>query len=153
VSHATRELAPLVLDAGSTVLGGALAALADRVLLVARPSIEPALGAVGVDCLARLGHAPLLVLNRAEPSAGATGADGSGADGSDAAESDADGSDASRRAAWLRLGVHLMPESRMGAQLAAGGREARGELGRAVAELADLCLLPDYERPPAGEGS
>jgi hypothetical protein len=160
VSHATRELAPLVLDAGSAVLGGALAALADRVLLVARPSIEPALGAVGADCLARLGHAPLLVLNRAEPSAGATGADGSGADGSDASESDGPdgsdgpgGSDASRRAAWLRLGVHLMPESRMGAQLAAGGREARGELGRAVAELADLCVLPDYERPPAGEGS
>jgi hypothetical protein len=36
-----------------------------------------------------------------------------------------------------------MPESRMGAQLAAGGREARGELGRAVGELADLCVLPD----------
>jgi hypothetical protein len=27
----------------------------------------------------------------------------------------------------------------MGAQLALGGREARGELGRAVARLADLC--------------
>jgi hypothetical protein len=158
VSQATRELAPLVLDAGSAVLGGALAALADRVLLVARPSIEPALGEVGADCLARLGHAPLLVLNRAEPGSGTADADGSGADGSDVAASDgdpadADGSDASRRAAWLRLGVHLMPESRMGAQLAAGGREARGELGRAVAELADLCVLPDYERPPAGEGS
>jgi hypothetical protein len=158
VSQATRALAPLVLDAGSAVLGGALAALADRVLLVARPSIEPALGGVGADCLARLGHAPLLVLNRAEPGSGTVDADGSGADGSDVAASegdaaDADGSDASRRAAWLRLGVHLMPESRMGAQLAAGGREARGELGRAVAELADLCVLPDYERPPAGEGS
>jgi hypothetical protein len=158
VSQATRELAPLVLDAGSAVLGGALAALADRVLLVARPSIEPALGEVGADCLARLGHAPLLVLNRAEPGSGTADADGSRADGPDVAASDgdaadADGSDASRRAAWLRLGVHLMPESRMGAQLAAGGREARGELGRAVAELADLCVLPDYERPPAGEGS
>jgi len=86
------------------------------------------------------------VLNRAETGAGAAGASESDADGSDR-------SDASRRAAWLRLGVHLMPESRMGAQLAAGGREARGELGRAVAELADLCVLPDSERPPAGEGS
>jgi hypothetical protein len=153
VSQATRELAPLVLDAGSAVLGGALAALADRVLLVARPSIEPALGGVGADCLARLGHAPLLVLNRAEPSAGPADADAADPDGSGADGSGTDRSDASRRAAWLRLGVHLMPESRMGAQLAAGGREARGELGRAVAELADLCVLPDYERPPAGEGS
>jgi len=160
VSQATRELAPLVLDAGSAVLGGAPAALADRVLLVARPSTEPALGGVGADCLARLGHAPLLVLNRAEPGAGAaeagrSGADGSHADGFDASDGSggSGGSDASRRAAWLRLGVHLMPESRMGVQLAAAGREARGELGRAVAELADLCFLPDYERPPAGEGS
>ena len=143
VSQVTRELAPLVLDAGSAVLGGALAALADRVLLVARPSIEPALGGVGADCLARLGHAPLLVLNRAEPVA----------DAADAGGSESDGADASRRASWLRLGVHRVPESRMGAQLAAGGRVARGELGRAVAELADLCVLPDYERPPAGEGS
>jgi len=32
-----------------------------------------------------------------------------------------------------------LPNSPLGAQLALGGREARGELGRAVAELADLC--------------
>ena len=31
-----------------------------------------------------------------------------------------------------------LPETRMGAQLAFAGREARGELGRAVARLADL---------------
>ena len=31
-----------------------------------------------------------------------------------------------------------LPRSRMGAQLALGGREPRGELGRAVARLADL---------------
>jgi hypothetical protein len=158
VSQATRELAPLVLDAGSAVLGGALAALSDRVLLVARPSIEPALGEVGAGCLARLGHAPLLVLNRAEPGADAAGGDAADADapGADAPGADGSGAnaaDASRRAAWLRLGVHLMPESRMGAQLAAGGREARGDLGRAVAELADLCVLPESERPPAGEGN
>jgi hypothetical protein len=30
----------------------------------------------------------------------------------------------------------------MGAQLALGGRETRGELGRAVAELADMCEVP-----------
>lgn len=121
VSEATRELSPLVLDGGSAALGGAPAALADRVLLIATPVIEPALASAGAACLARLGHAPLLVLNRDdEPEGKAHGIS---------------------RANWLERGVHRLPESRMGAQLAAGGREARGELGRAVAELADLCEL------------
>jgi hypothetical protein len=124
VSQATRELAPLVLDAGSAALGGAPAALADRVLLVATPAIEPALASVGANCLARIGHAPLLVLNRAQP------LDGEPERGQ--------GQDA-RAEAWLARGTHRLPESRMGAQLACGGREARGELGRAIAELADLC--------------
>jgi hypothetical protein len=44
-----------------------------------------------------------------------------------------------RAHAWSARGVHRLPESRMGAQLASGGREARGELGRAITELADLC--------------
>lgn len=35
-------------------------------------------------------------------------------------------------------GAFALPNSTMGARLALGGREARGELGRAVAELADL---------------
>lgn len=125
VSQATRELSPLVLDAGSAALGGAPAALADRVLLVATPAVEPALGGVGADCLARLGHAPLLVLNRA-PAPGGEPDQGGGEE---------------RRAGWLARGVHRLPDSRMGAQLAAGGREARGELGRAISELADLCGL------------
>jgi hypothetical protein len=124
VSQATRELAPLVLDAGSAALGGAPAALADRVLLVATPAIEPALASVGASCLARLGHAPLLVLNRAQPLDG---------------EPEPGQPQHPRAAAWLGRGTHLLPESRMGAQLAYGGREARGELGRAIAELADLC--------------
>jgi hypothetical protein len=122
LSQATRELAPLVLDAGSAALGGAPAAVADRVLLVATPAIEPALGGVGANCLARLGHAPLIVLNRAHPAAG---------------EPEPEPGD--RRAGWLARGVHRLPESRMGAQLASGGREPRGELGRAIGELADLC--------------
>jgi hypothetical protein len=119
ISEATRELAPLVLDAGSTALGGAPAALADRALLVASSATEPALARVGADCLARVGHAPLLVLNRAPPPDAVPGA-GDGPCG------------------WVGRGVHRLPESRMGAQLASGGREARGELGRAIAELADL---------------
>lgn len=39
-------------------------------------------------------------------------------------------------------GLFALPNSPMGARLALGGREARGELGRAVAELADLCEEP-----------
>lgn len=123
ISEATRELAPLVLDAGSAALGGAPAAVADRVLLVATPTVEPALADVGAGCLARLGHAPLLVLNRAGPPASEP----------DPLES--------RHPSWVARGVHRLPESRMGAQLASGGREARGELGRAIGELADLCEL------------
>lgn len=115
VSQTVRELAPLVLDAGSSTLGGAPAALADRVLLVASPRVEPALASVAAECLARLGHSPLLVLNRS-----VAGVD-------------------QRARTWAAHGVHPLPESRMGAQLALGGREARGELGRAIAELADLC--------------
>ena len=125
ISDATRELAPLVLDAGSAALGGAPAAVADRVLLVATPAVEPALAGVGAGCLARLGHAPLLVLNRAGPPAGEPGSE----------------SPESRHESWIARGVHRLPESRMGAQLASGGREARGELGRAIGELADLCEL------------
>ena len=111
-----RYFAPLVLDAGSTSLGGAPAALADRLVIVATPSTEPALASVAAECLARLGHEPIVVLNRA-----ATG---------DIDEPPPD---------WDSRAALTLPESRMGAQLALGGREARGELGRAVEKLADLC--------------
>jgi hypothetical protein len=43
------------------------------------------------------------------------------------------------RAPHDQRGAFALPNSPMGARLALGGREARGELGRAVAELADLC--------------
>ena len=43
------------------------------------------------------------------------------------------------RAPHDQTGALALPNSPLGAQLALGGREARGELGRAVAELADLC--------------
>jgi hypothetical protein len=116
LADTARHFAPLVLDAGSASLGGAPAALADRVVVVAGPSTEPALASVAVECLERLGCEPVVALNRTP--AGRSGEPLSSWDG---------------RAA-LRL-----PESRMGAQLALGGRETRGELGRAVAELADMC--------------
>jgi hypothetical protein len=116
LADTARHFAPLVLDAGSASLGGAPAALADRVVVVAAPSNEPALASVAVEYLGRLGCEPIVVVNRTP--AGHTGEPPS---------------------PWAtRAALHL-PESRMGAQLALGGREARGELGRAVAELADLC--------------
>jgi len=112
LADSTRHLAPLLLDAGAASLGGVPAALADRVVLVAKPSVEPALATVAAECLSRLGHQPLVVLNRA---------------------------DGAERREWAVRGALALPESRMGAQLALGGREPRGELGRAIAELADLC--------------
>jgi hypothetical protein len=116
LADTARHFAPLVLDAGSASLGGAPAALADRVVVLAKPSTEPALASVAVEYLGRLGCEPIVALNRTP-----TG------------QADEPASSWDTRAA-----LHL-PESRMGAQLALGGRETRGELGRAIAELADMC--------------
>jgi hypothetical protein len=110
LGDACRYLAPLVIDGGHGSLGGIPAALADRIVLVANPGVEPALAAVAAGCLPAGGAEPLVVLNR-----------GSGATG------------------WEDRAALELPESRMGAQLALGGREPRGELGRALAELADRC--------------
>jgi len=109
LADTARHVAPLVLDAGAHALGGVPAALADEVVVVGRPAIEPALATVAADCLARLGHEPVVVLNRS----------------------------AAPVEDWARRAAHVLPDSRMGAQLALGGREPRGELGRAIAELAD----------------
>jgi hypothetical protein len=117
LADSARHFAPLVLDAGSTSLGGAPAAVADRVIVVATTSVEPALAAVAAECLARLGHDPIVVLNRCP-----------------------DRTDVDRLpSSWSTSSAHRLPDSKMGAQLALGGREPRGELGRAIAELADLC--------------
>jgi hypothetical protein len=106
LSDTARHHAPLVIDAGSEALGGAPAAVADRVLVVTTNGIEPALARVGAECIARVGPFPVIVLNRAPHD---------------------------------QPGAFAVPNSPMGARLALGGREARGELGRAIAELADLC--------------
>ena len=103
-------LAPLVLDVAEPEEAATAAALADRVVLVAGPSTEPALAAVVSDSLARVGPASLVVLNRA--------------DGGEPA--------------WSGRAAVELPDSRIGAQLALAGREPRGELGREVAVLADL---------------
>jgi hypothetical protein len=120
LADSTRHFAPLVLDAGSTSLGGAPAALADRVIVVASPSVEPALASVAAECLGRLGRDPIVVLNRPP------------------AEDETDAPPSS----WSTHPAHRLPDSRMGAQLALGGREPRGELGRAIADLVDLCEAP-----------
>jgi hypothetical protein len=116
LAETSRQVAPLVVDAGSASLGGVPAAMADITVLVTTPAVEPALARVAAGCLARVGTESIVVLNRArleiepaleeEPVAAARG--------------------------FLPL-----PDSRLGAQLAVGGREARGELGRAIARLAD----------------
>ena len=117
LAEAVRGLSPLVIDAGATLLGGVPACVADRTVLVTTPAMEPALARVAAECVARVGPEPILVVNRA----GEGGAQTAGAAGERAQR------------------PLLLPESRMGAHLALGGREARGELGRAIAALADRC--------------
>jgi hypothetical protein len=132
LAESSRQVAPLVLDAGSASLGGAPASLADRTVLVASPAVEPALAKVAGECLARVGAESIIVLNRVR-------GDGYSARGVSAGEIEGEHAPEpcdprSTESEFLRL-----PDSRLGAQLALGGREARGELGRAVATLADRC--------------
>jgi hypothetical protein len=120
----SRLLAPVVLDAGSSSLGGAPASLADRTVLVTTSAVEPALTQVAANCLLRVGVQPVVVVNRMRRAGARDGPEGS--------ETRPGGSGTTG-------GPLELPEARMGAQLALGGREARGELGRGIAELADLC--------------
>jgi hypothetical protein len=85
-------------------------ALADRALLVASPDVEPALAQVAGDALAGGGLPPLVVLNRAV--------------------------DAEH---WGDLADVSVAETRLGARIAASGRDAVGGLASAVAALADAC--------------
>ena len=109
LAGATLYLAPLVIDVADAREAAGAAAMADTVMIVGTPAHEPSLSAVLAQSLARVGPEPVVVLNR-----------GRGDE------------------AWAGRQVQRLPESRMGAQLALAGREPRGELGRAVAELADL---------------
>jgi hypothetical protein len=129
LAEAVRELSPLVIDAGSTSLGGVPACVAHRTVVVATPAIEPALARVAAECLARVGPEPILVVNR-------TRQDGTQPDREPGPQ--AQGERSAQAAAGGRDPLPL-PVSRVGAHLALGGREARGELGRAIAALADRC--------------
>jgi hypothetical protein len=107
---AVRFLAPLVIDVEEPAEASAAAALADAVVLVGAPAAVPALARVVADTLAAVGPAPVVVLNRSGR----------------ASES------------WSETSHDLaLPDSRAAAHLAQAGRGARGELGRAVARLAD----------------
>lgn len=109
---AAQDLAPLVLDVADPGQTSVAASLVDAVVLVGAPVVEPALAAVLSRSLCRVGPEPVVVLNR-----------------------DREGDERWEGRCALRL-----PEARMGGQLALAGREARGELGRAVAKLADLLM-------------
>jgi hypothetical protein len=132
LAEGVRGLSPLVIDAGATLLGGVPACVADHTVLVTTPAMEPSLARVAAECVSRVGPEPILVLNRAgeEVVAGeaVTNRPGQG------------GAPVSRATAGTSGEVPLLlPESRLGAQLALGGRQASGELGRAIAALADRC--------------
>lgn len=109
LSDTARHHAPLVIDAGSAALGGAPASVADRTVIVTTQAVEPALAHVGAECVARVAPAGAVPIV------------------------------VLNRAPHDQMGAMALPNSPMGARLALGGREARGALGRAVAELADLC--------------
>jgi hypothetical protein len=111
LADCARHFAPLVLDPGPVGIDAAGRGPADRLVLVSSPRVERALASAAAACLRRSGIEPLVVANMVR---------------------------AGRTAGEPGTGVEL-PYSRAGAQLALGGRQARGELGRAVAALADLC--------------
>jgi hypothetical protein len=110
---ALRELAlsrpvPLVLDVGHGEPPEVPLALADGAVLVATPSVEPALADVVAASLSRDGETPRVVLNRAvEPGA------------------------------WVGRDVLAVRETRLAARLALAGRDPTPGLARPIAELAD----------------
>lgn len=111
VARRTRDLAPVVVDVAAAEGGAVAASLADAVVLVAAPGVEPALADLVGGSLARVGPAPIVVVNH-----GGRGADAAGR--------------------WSGRCALELPASRVGARLALSGREARGDLGRAIDWLA-----------------
>lgn len=113
LSTALRHLAPVVFDVTYGGAPGVPASLADHVLLVASPAVEPALATVVAASLSRIGPEPRLVLNRAE-----------------------------EPGPWAERADFLLAESRAGAQLALAGRQPRGRLSRDLVQVADTCEMP-----------
>ena len=106
LAAAARDRAPLVLDAGLAREAVRAASVSDRVLLVAPPSVEPALPAVFARSL-----------GCAEPRSSCVVIGGPEHE-------------------WTRRGVLVVPRSRTGARRVLRGVGARGRLGRALAGLA-----------------
>jgi hypothetical protein len=109
-AEAARERAPLVLDVRHGEPPGAAAAVADRVVLLGSPRVEPALAAVVAASLARTGPEPVVAVNRARP-----------------------------EGPWAGRPVVMLPESPAAARIALAGGQAPGAFGTAIGELADLC--------------
>jgi hypothetical protein len=107
---ALRNQAALVIDVPHGGDAGAAAALADVVVLVAGPAVEPALAAVVGAALAGAGTEPLLVVSRP----------GEGVD-------------------WSGSEAIVLPDARLASRLALAGREPPGALGAALGRIADRC--------------
>lgn len=103
-------LAPLVIDGPYGASAASLTSVADHVVLVAAPSVEPSLAAVMAASLARSGPEPFVVVNRVD-----------------------------EPGPWEDRPGLLLPSSRLGARRAAAGLPAGGALGVAVAQIADAC--------------
>ena len=115
LAGAVRHLAPLVIEVPYGDPAGVAVSLADHVLLVASPGVEPALATAVAASLAGIGPRPQVVLNRAI----------------DDDNGDVEG--------WARGPVMRIRRSAAGARLALVGRDPRGALGGGVAEIADAC--------------
>lgn len=103
--------APVVLDVGHGRHPEGPVALADATVLVAAPSVEPALADVVAASLTRAGAPPPVLLNRAV---------------------DID--------AWSSRDVLMIGDARLGARLALAGRDPTPGLARPIAELADALV-------------
>lgn len=115
LADAVRPLAPLIFDVPHGRPAGVAVSLADHVVLVASPEVEPALAAVAATSIGRVGPPPLVAVSRdlGEP-----------------------GEEADR---WAARADFAISESRAGARLALSGRDHRGALGPDLARLADAC--------------
>lgn len=107
----TREVAPAVMEVEPGCPALEAARVLDRILLVASPALEPALAAAVAETIAAVAEPPIVAVNRATD-----------------------------HGPWLVNADVLVPDSRVGARLALSGREPRGWLGKAVEQLADVCV-------------
>lgn len=109
-----RPLAPLVIDVGPTASPRGVASLADAVVLVAAPEVQPALAELTRHSLGHLGPRPVVVLNRSD----------------------------SPDERWAGSGAIELPYAPAAARLSIAGHEPAGALGAGLRRLAEL-LVPE----------